>query len=938
MQNGAAPTHTGNTASDNPVEPARPAAAANPAPAANLPLFNPSQASADSPAAAASISAAKDVDAAGDQDEVDQLDDSEAAPSPAPSTSSGAVAGPGPSSAMNAAARYISTNKSGAGGSGSSAAGTPAKKKRAPVVGGRATGTGKYVPLALPHYTVKRAQGPNGKNNPHRIVINAGVSDGSDGRWPSTAEREKGHKVGGKESWYECQPRDTGRHKAMRDALGPVLADRLGLKGKTAGGKDEVWTLESLPEGYLFTVHHTVTGSGAARNDVYVFGSPATAKFRTSNEIAPHIYWLLIHGPDDDIKCECKYCGKNKLQAEVNRNLGLSERGSSVASSTPAPAPFAPKPRRDVSQHGKDKVKEEKRQKLEPVSAKDKGSEAIRGGQGKGKEREREREKDGAKKRRISADGVSGANGTAAKKARFADGSASVSPPAAPTYEGAYVNRARDAELSDLFSHRNEDLVWAELPTPLLSTDTAYPGAKITHWPGIVVARTPHTHSRVVDPSAASDPRPPKLETTQEWRYDVRLLGVKDDLPALRAEQVRMWLAHPPPNDLWDPSRMTEPRAVAKVWDQEKGKTKRSCELKDFGCLEEAVTAMALALQIAAHIVGSFSLADRFKILKEHAEIPENISEKDRARLDTQLKSWAFQSVHWGAERIWVGDFVRLMHNTDVELPLDRPPSAGSKDRALFLKIFSLYMDADTDRVKLGGDIWELRDLVNDPPLPSEGGATMSDIEKISAPAPANGSNGTGPSSANGVNGAAAANGVNGTANGTQPRRGGSATPVLPPEAAGSPSSPSASELPPPPEGYVWRPLTHGSHQVHCEIEFLAGRYHPLPKALNRRDLIDEILATPELKEDAAAVAMAAVNGAAESSRANGAALSYDQRAVVLAGLKPAFRLYMKCGGFQANRFDQIVKAEQTAATEVAVYFEQFFSSSGSEGNATPKP
>ncbi|GAA6011911.1 hypothetical protein JCM10207_003427 [Rhodosporidiobolus poonsookiae] len=860
-----------------------------------------------------------------DDDDMDQLSQSDVSDRvSAPRPSSSAVAGPGPASSANAAARRSNAAASPAsstagsvagGGAGGSNPGTPsAGKKRARQSMPRASGTSTYIPPDLPHYTVRKSSS-NSKSSPHVISIHAGVSDGSRARWPTAEERTKDRKdpSTGRLSWYETQGRDEGRHRAWRETLGVMMATQLGQMKDTAGGKKQFWILEDLPEEYLHTVHHCTTSSNQARTDVYVFGSPATLKFRTPNEFAPHLYWLLTHGKNDGLRCQCKYCGGVKLQADVNRIVGLPDgRGSS---STPAPgSAIKPKPRQtNVAQ---------------PASFKDKGGDKLLGGSGgkklnKGKEKEKEREVKKEKKRRANeADGVAATSGSGGggKKPRTS------SPD--PTYKGAFVSRQRDEDLVDLSAHRHMDLVWAELPTPLLPSDPSQfsPGAAITHWPGILTSRSVRATAEVVDPPDAQDPDSRvKLHTTQEWRYHVRLLGVVDELRDLAADQIRAWLAHPPPTDLWDAEKMANPAAAQHVWDGRR--TTRTCDLRrDVPNLEEAITAMALAMQIAAHVVGSMSVQDRYQIEADHLVAvpgaPKPSSTDDR--VGKQLRSWGYQSILWGGELIWSGDVVRLMHNSPTAFPPElEDPSPGSLDRSLFLRVESIYKDAESGRLKVAGEVYELRDLQRDPPLKAaEVGGAMSMFE-------------TSPG-VNGVDGASASSPKpNGAGPAPPPTNGTSAPPpppnVDPKTGASVPVPASAASialtraLPPAPHGYAWHGLTAPGSQVHCEVEFLAGRYHVLPKELDRADKINELLEA------------LAVHGRGLSEGEQAPELDWAQRAVVLAGLKPAARLYMKCGEWKSDRSVALIDAEKAAAGEVATYFEDLNSKS-SDGSPGPDP
>lgn len=153
-------------------------------------------------------------------------------------------------------------------GSLATPANPPQKKHRSSAAFGDKPGV--YRPPPLPHYTLVRSAN-NSKASPHVIRIHDDASDGSDTRWPSEAERQPDHKVAGRQNYYECPPRDVGKHKSFREKLGEELASKLGLAEQEPGAS---WIIEDLPKGHLFTVHHCVTKSNQPRTDVYVFGAP----------------------------------------------------------------------------------------------------------------------------------------------------------------------------------------------------------------------------------------------------------------------------------------------------------------------------------------------------------------------------------------------------------------------------------------------------------------------------------------------------------------------------------------------------------------------------------------------------------------------------------------------------------------------------------------
>ncbi|GAA5824132.1 hypothetical protein JCM11251_001534 [Rhodosporidiobolus azoricus] len=999
------------------AHPTTTATASAPAPASKAPLFlsQASTSAAPSPSAAA-------LDSNGDagMDEVDELDEElqqqasavmdprktgkEQVPVtpvvPAASTSSNATAGPGPSSTASAAAREatpVKKQKNGGifpGGSGSGGAGgggmpasftSPAKKKK-PRVSAPSAG-GVYVPPPLPHYTVRRSNGTNSRSNPHLIVFNDDVSDGNSAAWPPPQERIEGHTRHGKPYYYECEGKNVGRHKSLRESVGKQLAEKLGL----LQGSDEFWALEGLPKEYLFTIHHCVTGSNQARTDTYIFGSAATLKFRTANEISPHLYWLLTHGPDDASTCQCKYCTK-KTQGEINRTLGLPDgRASSVASQASTSAAglgaFATGPRAA-------KIKKDKKFDKSAVAATmaveasffDEGGHNLLGS-----EKARRKEE---KKRRRALEEQNGSSSKAAKKPR----SASRTPEPKPAYTGAYVNRQRDADLMDLFSYRIGDLVWAELPTPLVPSKECLKAAElaaeqaeavaeqvasggggegleemrqvalsrrneanvlkgetITHWPGIVNERVPKLKSKIKE---KTDRQPQPLQEgetilnaegermfefvdgkgEQEWRYKVQLLALSSTVDSLRPNQVRTWLAHPPPTTLWNGPMMIEERAAKHVWDAKKRETRMDCKLEAFGGkLEEALTALALALQIAAHVVGSYCVADRMRIDSDMIKLDPNVgaAPENKKHVDRQTNSWSYQCLCWGAERLWCGDMVRLMFNGPATYPTPPPaehvttsvspaqtpllavqPSPGTARRTLFMRIDNIFKNSSTNRTQVAGDIYELRDLRDDPPLADGKGnvdgtttGTMSMFEK-KAPRQRDERTAS-PASIDGE--------------GEKDKN-----PLYRlPDSAYT----ASHTLPAPPPLYEWRLLSSPTRHTACEVEHLAGRYHPIARGslLEDRNAIDTVLESPTLGS-------AQVEGReqqGEGGGGSGAALSVEERAVVLAGLRPAFRLFMRCGRATASRYEQFLNAEKTASEEVSMYFARV-EQEGTTG--TPQP
>ncbi|GAA5897515.1 hypothetical protein JCM6882_003505 [Rhodosporidiobolus microsporus] len=996
------------------------------------PLFLSQEAStADAPSPTAAADTIIDAGTDAEMDELDELDEDNAAaevgrgdgkaavPSAAASTSS-AVPGPGPSSVASAAARESSTPTSAkkkkanggifpASGSGSSptaSSSTPAKRKKPRTSRGGAVRP--YLPVPLPHFTVQRNGGT--ESDPHLLIVNDDVTDASKSRWPKQEEYVEGHKepTTGRVSWYETPGRTVGKHAKFRVDVGQSVAEKLGLVQTTRGGQSEVWVLKDLPKNYIHTIHHS--GPNGSRKDAYVFGSLSVDKFRTPNEFYPHLYWLLTHGPDDNLTCGCTWCTK-RPQTQINRDNALTNgRASSVASQASVPGAArqraSPAPKATVK---KEKGKGASMENLprppdtaEAASFFDKGGHRLMGD-------ETAQAKD--RRRRRLAEKEKEASGSKAKKARLSasDGQAE----SKPAYTGAFVNRARDGDLTDLFAHRTSDLVWAELPSPLLPSPEliqlaedavkaaaaledvdaktraeaeelarceldALKAARITHWPGVVKERKPVVSAKIkVKERSPTMVQPGESEVRaegplfefedeeaeeggknangkgkgketngaggkekkkqQEWSYTVTLLAVNGDLVCLSGAQIRTWLAHPPPTTLWDGRMMTDPRAVRHVWDEEKRKTKRGAKLADFGGrLEEAAMAMALAMEIAGHVVGTYACADRMRISADYLDVDSAVANltSTKSSVAKQTNSWSYQCLFWGAERIWPGDMVRLMFNdaaafsslpsaassssgapaderygnpAPVSIPGPTPklvtqPSPASAGRSLFMRIFNIYKDAETNRVMVSGEVWELRDLKTDPPLSlganghGAGGVTNGAMSMFEKKAPPPRSSNSPPAASNG------AKGPDGLYR-------------LPDSA-----STAVQTVPPAPPAFEWRLLSSPSRHTACEVEHLGGRYHPLPPGSvldGNRAAVDQVLESPGLSGPQ----QGTKEQQGEGRGGSGASLGWEERAVVLAGLRPAFRLFMKCAKASSSRHGQLVDAERKAANEVALYF-----------------
>ncbi|GAA5842519.1 hypothetical protein JCM9279_003606 [Rhodotorula babjevae] len=912
------------------------------------PLFRPSSALANhTPAGSTSTSAAPSparpqagpTAAAGRKfepadDDVDELADDEAdddLKQPVASTSKAAA--PSSSSLPPPVKRYA----------GNLTPSSQPKKRHRISTLGTPDRSGTYRPPPLPHYTVVRSA-HNSSSSPHLIRIHDNVTDGSKARWPDDSECDLKHKVAGRENWYECPPPDQGRHKMFRDKLGEEMAKKLGLSDDDPNAH---WAVENLPKGHLFTVHHCVTSSNHPRQDVYIFGSAATHKFRTVNEFVPHLYWLLSHGPGDGLRCECKYCTK-KSQSDVNRIVGLTDgRSSSVVSDrsttprmTTARASSGPAPRSSGGAGHGGGAPSTPAVKATIAKAGDPGTETLLPPL---KKKKRKRES-GSR-----AGSPSGSSALAPKKVRngvdaAANGAAPAPAVVVPAYRGSFTMRQRDEDLRDVGLPRQAEVVWVKLARPLLPREEG--GTAITHWPAVVRAREFVSEAKVVRAASMSDeddeddemvivepskkgegkerakveaqdvvvelaaasnlaPKPPvALSTTQRPVFNLALLGLADELRRVALADTLPWLGHTPPSDLMRPERITDPDSAKHVWDGTK--TTRDAKLADFECAEDAATAVALACQVVAHVVASFSPGEKYAITPAAIAYPPGTSADEVAAVEQQVvKTWAFQCVYFGAELLWPGDVVRLLNTDLVDLLGPEGAVEPGEDRGFFLRVAIVYKAPDADSLKVGGEVWTL-DEDEGAGSRKLNGVNGSAPAKERSPAPSTSSNGSSTSPK--VTGAAA-----------RPRQ----PADLPPH------------MPPAPAGRSWRLLTAPGAQAHFDLDFLGGRVHPLPAAINSRGRIRDVRASfaglgrrlggPGLldEDDEAAGERELEEDDEVEADPGELALTFndEQRALVLAGLKTGVRLYTQVGTWRPSRQIAILKAEEQASLEVSDFF-----------------
>jgi hypothetical protein len=182
-----------------------------------------------------------------------------------------------------------------------------------------------------------------------------------------------------------------------------------------------------------------------------------------------------------------------------------------------------------------------------------------------------------------------------------------------------------------------------------------------------------------------------------------------------------------------------------------------------------------------------------------------------------------FQSLWWGAERIWVGELVRILSN-DAAFALG---VVRDERHSLLLKITGIFRSSDRKTATISGALYDLEE---------ENKAESHHAKQR----------------------------LDGSAKKAQHRSNKSTYPA---------------DMPPAPPGYSFHLLTPGRQELHLDVEYIAGRYYPLPPHLQTKQAIERGLQNV-------------------SDELEGARLTENARRLALAGLLPAHLLWLKVPSF----------------------------------------
>ncbi|KAF9073278.1 hypothetical protein BDP27DRAFT_1417405 [Rhodocollybia butyracea] len=711
------------------------------------------------------------------------------------------------------------------------------------------------------------------------------------------------------------------------------------------------YVLRDWPANYQMFLHNK--GSQAdPRQDVYLFGSTKTAKFRSVPEFIPHAIWLF---GDMEGNCDCKYCSKRKSQREITEDF----QGRGIIQTT-SPGPSSPN-------------------RLAGVKRKPLPSSGLRNNP---------------------------ITYAAIQKARLRKPSNFIVPKApAPVEQILDLQEAHsDTALILRRWHRNDELVWVALEHPIEGPRRDVDIIKA--WPAIVeeASTRPETTPSVVLPTQNGvssfpdyNPESPPWKTTHHTKYKLKLLGTSCSL-VTRDDQVLSYQAYLPPTELI--AALQEVPLSQVRFDSEYTTNFTPVRVTNPAdpfvpppTFEEATGPYALAIQIASQIAGFWNLTDdwEFKFAFRDDKPVRSVSATDGFSLEQAISAASnsnainggpqtsygtshisgnrhmttqelekakasslgmpkavgqvysqknFHGLWWGAERIWTGDLIRLKigrnaiaRNGAPHIVTPAPPSAsvlqhnqssgsncdpeslGAASRGVFLRLDALFtVDVDDSRGKkksecrAAGALFELAD--EDWFDPEEA------LDKDKSPGPPRG---VGINDVNGYT-----NGISNALPQPSPLKP-SALPnpnpavpvndtaphmlseILPNSTNTVPSNNTFKtpipvthyDLPKAPIGYKFRPILEKGYEAVFSLTLLSGRYYP------------RILSHPLLSE--------AIDSAFQ---ADGSANSQTAHLWALEGLEAGVMNSVDPIRYKKDRLTMLVDAESNARTQLNDYVE----------------
>ncbi|KAF8511615.1 hypothetical protein BU17DRAFT_97032 [Hysterangium stoloniferum] len=148
------------------------------------------------------------------------------------------------------------------------------------------------------------------------VFITFPVSDGDASRRPDNLKEPS--PSAREVNWHRTMKMDEKYFCRWRNLIGQGIAKLMNKPDQ------EKHCIGCFPDGYWMFDHHKGPISNI-RHDLYLFGSKTVLRFRSPAEFIPHGLWLLTDPTLNTRNCGCKYCGGSgtKSQTQISESLGL---------------------------------------------------------------------------------------------------------------------------------------------------------------------------------------------------------------------------------------------------------------------------------------------------------------------------------------------------------------------------------------------------------------------------------------------------------------------------------------------------------------------------------------------------------------------------------------------------------------------------------------
>lgn len=285
---------------------------------------------------------------------------------------------------------------------------------------------------------------------------------------------------------------------------------------------------------------------------------------------------------------------------------------------------------------------------------------------------------------------------------------------------------------------RMQEVVWFALPEPIRSSENTEGDPIITHWPAIVCERKTVATSQLTGhvPRICEPLTSEAFQTQQSVEWHIRLLGCSDFVWAT-TEELLPFLAYKP---FTKPLKAVVPNSQSykRLWD-DKEERPRWPSVFSFRDIENAYLSFAVALSHASMIMRKIILCDPFAYRIEDPVSGD--ATLSGGTHNESIRNWSsphvahYQGAFVGAERIWVGDLLRLRFTKSSEddqilpaagekldprlfadyqgavMPLPKPRAEAGRaitDRCLILLLNSIWTHPTSERVFVSGFVYEV--------------------------------------------------------------------------------------------------------------------------------------------------------------------------------------------------------------------------------------